>query len=253
MAVVARADTGLDVLVNLRPPHIAASEFLRAHDTAVRTVKLVQDIPLQAGWNDDACTPQKTSLVWSELGVSMVVRPVVSAGAEVAGLDSLIHCSQGRVTASFSADLLGSHRQWIKLWHVTRFNGVAVRVGFCGRTVDGQARQSVGIAMVTCLPEDNVILVSGEKESIPLQASGCHRRQIFDWAEDRPQRFTHSLWNVFKKTAVAYGADLLAFELNGEVVSGLPGHHSLENLVLSWARRVEGDDCLEIHVLLMFF
>ena len=27
-----------------------------------------------------------------------------------------------------------------------------------------------------------------------------------------------------KKTAVAYGADLLAIELNGEVVSGLPGH-----------------------------
>ena len=45
----------------------------------------------------------------------MVVRPVVSAGAEDAGLDSLIHCSQGRVTASFSADLLGGHRQWIKL------------------------------------------------------------------------------------------------------------------------------------------
>ena len=56
-----------------------------------------------------------------------------------------------------------------------------------------------------------------------------------------------------KKTAVAYGADLLAFDLNGEVVSGLPGHHSLENLVLSWARRVAGGDCLEIHVLLMFF
>ena len=48
-----------------------------------------------------------------------------------------------------------------------------------------------------------------------------------------------------KKTAVAYGADLLPFELNREVVSGLPGHHSLENLVLSWARRVVGDDCLE--------
>ena len=56
-----------------------------------------------------------------------------------------------------------------------------------------------------------------------------------------------------KKTAVAYGADLLAFECNGEVVSGLPGHHSLENLVLSWARRVVGDECLELHVLLMFF
>ena len=52
---------------------------------------------------------------------------------------------------------------------------------------------------------------------------------------------------------MTYGADLFAFELNGEVVSGLPGHHSLENLVLSWARRVVGDDCLEIHVLLMFF
>ena len=26
-----------------------------------------------------------------------------------------------------------------------------------------------------------------------------------------------------------------------------------ENLVLSWAGRVVGDDCLEIHVLLMFF
>ena len=50
---------------------------------------------------------------------------------------------------------------------------------------------------------------------------------------------------------MAYGADLLAFELNGEVVSGLPGHHSLKNLVLSWARSVVGDDCLEI--LLMFF
>ena len=55
----------------------------------------------------------------------------------------------------------------------------------------------------------------------------------------------------FQKNAVAYGADLLVFELNGEVVSGLPGHHSLENLVLSWARRVVGDDCLE--KLLMFF
>ena len=52
---------------------------------------------------------------------------------------------------------------------------------------------------------------------------------------------------------MAYDADLLAFELNGEVVSGLPGHHSSENLVLSWARRVVGDDCLEIHELLMFF
>ena len=56
-----------------------------------------------------------------------------------------------------------------------------------------------------------------------------------------------------KKTAVAYGADLLAFELNGEVVSELPGHHSSKNLFLSWARRVVGDDCLEIYVLLMFF
>ena len=56
-----------------------------------------------------------------------------------------------------------------------------------------------------------------------------------------------------KKLLLACGADLLAFELNGEVVSGLPGHHSLENLVLSWARRVVGDDCLEFHVLLMFF
>ena len=41
------------------------------------------------------------------------------------------------------------------------FNGAAARVGFCGRTVDGQARQSVSVAMVTCLPVDNVILVSG--------------------------------------------------------------------------------------------
>ena len=49
-----------------------------------------------------------------------------------------------------------------------------------------------------------------------------------------------------KKIAVAYGADLLAFELNGQVVSGRPGHHSLEKLVLSWVRRVVGDDCLEI-------
>ena len=52
---------------------------------------------------------------------------------------------------------------------------------------------------------------------------------------------------------MAYGADLLAIELNGEVVSGLQGHHSLENLLLSWARRVVGDDCLEIRALLMFF
>ena len=52
---------------------------------------------------------------------------------------------------------------------------------------------------------------------------------------------------------MVYDADLLAFELNGEVVSGLPGHHSSENLVLSWAGRVVGDDCLEIHVLLLFF
>ena len=80
--------------------------------------------------------------------------------------------------------------------------------------------------------------------------------QEVDWRPtdfDKPQRFTHPLWNVFKKTAVAYGADLLAIELNGEVISGLPGHHSLENLLLSWARRVVGDDCLdraEIHVLL---
>ena len=45
----------------------------------------------------------------------MVIWLVVSAGAEVAFLDSLVHCSQGRVAASFSADLLGSHRQWIEL------------------------------------------------------------------------------------------------------------------------------------------
>ena len=40
-------------------------------------------------------------------------------------------------------------------------------------------------------------------------------------------------------------------KLKKEVVSGLPGHHSLENLVLSGVRRVVGDDCLEI--LLVFF
>ena len=56
----------------------------------------------------------------------------------------------------------------------------------------------------------------------------------------------------FQKIAVTYGADLLAFELNGEVVSGLPGHHSLEHLVLPWARRVVGDDSLEI-LLMIFF
>ena len=44
LAFIARGDTGLDVVVNLQPPHIAASEFLRAHNAAVRTVKLVQDI-----------------------------------------------------------------------------------------------------------------------------------------------------------------------------------------------------------------
>ena len=44
----------------------------------------------------------------------MVIWLVVSAGAEVAGLDSLVHRSQGRVAASFSADLLGRHRQWIE-------------------------------------------------------------------------------------------------------------------------------------------
>ena len=49
-------------------------------------------------------------------------------------------------------------------------------------------RQFVSVAMVTCLPVDNVILVSGEKESKSLQASSCHGRQIFDWAEDRGQR-----------------------------------------------------------------
>ena len=84
----------------------------------------------------------------------------------------------------------------------------------------------------------------------------CDWRQLNKITIDNeaiPQRFTHPLWNVFKKTAVAYDADLLAFELNGEVVSRLPGHHSSDNLVLSWARRVVGDDCLEIHVLLMFF
>ena len=50
LAVNAQGDTGLDVVVNLRP-HIAASEFLRAHSTARRNVimKPVQDIPLQAG------------------------------------------------------------------------------------------------------------------------------------------------------------------------------------------------------------
>ena len=51
---------------------------------------------------------------------------------------------------------------------------------------------------------------------------------------------------------MAYGADLLAFELNGEVVSGLPGHHSSENLVLLWAGRVVGDDCLEMYCLCFF-
>ena len=45
MTVAARVDIGLDVVVNLRPPHIGASEFLRAHNIAVGTVKLVQDIP----------------------------------------------------------------------------------------------------------------------------------------------------------------------------------------------------------------
>ena len=63
MAVAAEGDTGLDVVVNLRPPNIAASEFLPAHNTAARTVKLIQDIPLQAGWNDHASTPEKTSLM----------------------------------------------------------------------------------------------------------------------------------------------------------------------------------------------
>ena len=63
LAVTARGDTGVDIVVSLRPLHIAASEFLRAHNAAVRTVKLVQDILLQALWNDDASTPQKTSLI----------------------------------------------------------------------------------------------------------------------------------------------------------------------------------------------
>ena len=45
----------------------------------------------------------------------MVVWLLVSAGAEVAGLDSLVHSSQGQVAASFSVDLLGGHREWIEL------------------------------------------------------------------------------------------------------------------------------------------
>ena len=102
-------------MVNLRPPHIAGSEFLRAHNTTVRTVKLVLDIPLQAESSDGECTLQKTSLMCSELGGSTVVQLVVSAGAEVVGLDSLIHCNQRRVKACFLADLLCGHRQWIEL------------------------------------------------------------------------------------------------------------------------------------------
>ena len=79
--------------------------------------------------------------------------------------------------------------------------------------------------------------------------STCHFGSL--WL---PSTAIHSLpMKRFQKIAVAYGADLSAFELNGEVVSGLPGHHSSENLVLSWARRDVGDDCLEMHVLLMFF
>ena len=72
------------------------------------------------------------------------------------------------------------------------------------------------------------------------------------WAGDgSAQRFTYPYETFSKKIVVAYGADFLAFELNGEVVSGLPGHRSLENLVLSWVRRVGGEDCLEM--LLVFF
>ena len=49
--------------------------------------------------------------------------------------------------------------------------------------------------------------------------------------------------NVFKKIAAACGADLLASELNGEMVSGYSVHRLIESLVLSWAWRVVGDDC----------
>ena len=40
---------------------------------------------------------------------------VVCVEAEVNGLDSSAHSSQGRAVACFSADLLGGHRQWIEL------------------------------------------------------------------------------------------------------------------------------------------
>ena len=106
LAVTARGDTGLDVVVNLRPPNIAVSELLRAHDTAVRTVKLDQDIPWQAGWNDYGCTPQKTSLMWNELGAyaSMVVWLVVSASSmRGSGYWSTLSCGL-TVTLKFSTD-----------------------------------------------------------------------------------------------------------------------------------------------------
>ena len=97
----------------------------------------------------------------------MVVWLVVNAGAEVAGLDCLVHRSQGRVVASFSADLLGGDRKRFELGEMEGVHCVAVVVLVLRRGY-WQARQAVGVSVICRFSADDGILVSSQKHGVAL-------------------------------------------------------------------------------------
>ena len=98
----------------------------------------------------------------------MVVWLVVSAGAEVAGLDCLVHRSQGWVAASFSADLLGGDRKRFELGEMEGVHCVVVVVVLVQRRGYWQARQAVGVSVICRFSVDDGILVSSHKHGVAL-------------------------------------------------------------------------------------
>ena len=97
---------------------------------------------------------------------------VVSARAEVAGLDRLVHRSQGWVVVSFSADLLGSDRKRFKLGEMKGVHCVVIVILVQHRWWYWQARQAVGVSVIRRLSVDDGILVSSQKHGVALSTGG---------------------------------------------------------------------------------
>ena len=108
LAAGASRNSGFDVLINVRPPHVATGELFHSDDATMGAVQFTQNSRLQLRRYNNSRTPQYATVVRRQLGPALGVSRI--AVSEVTGLYGMVDGSQGRVPARFETNLLSRYR-----------------------------------------------------------------------------------------------------------------------------------------------